>query len=303
MKPPAYRGRFAPTPSGPLHFGSLVAVLGSYLDARANGGEWGVRIEDVDPPRVVPGAADAILHVLDRFGFEWQGPVLYQSRRAEAYAEALARLSAAGWVYSCTCTRKHLSERARRGVDGPVYPGSCRHQPPGLPGQAQRFRVPDTRVVFQDGCLGHVACDPARECGDFVLRRADGVTPYQLAVVVDDAEQGISHVVRGADLLPSTPRQIALQAALGLPTPIYTHLPVVLDEHGDKLSKQTLARAIDPAHPITALRQAARFLALDQASVAGDLAEFWPAAVQDWPHRRRQPIRGRRPKNPGDSDS
>lgn len=303
MKPPAYRGRFAPTPSGPLHLGSLVAALGSYLDARVNDGAWLVRIEDVDPPRVVPGSADAILHALERFGFEWQDPVLYQSQRADAYAEALAHLNMAGRVYSCACTRKYLTDHARRGVDGPVYPGTCRHQPPGLPGQAQRFRVPDTRVAFQDACLGHVACDLARECGDFVLRRADGVTPYQLAVVVDDAEQGISHVVRGADLLPSTPRQIALQTALGLPTPHYTHLPVVLDDQGDKLSKQTLARAIDPAHPASALRQAARFLALDQASVAGDLAEFWSAAIQDWTHRPRQPIRGRRPKNPGDSDS
>lgn len=303
MKPPAYRGRFAPTPSGPLHIGSLVAALGSYLDACAQGGEWLVRIEDVDPPRVVPGAADAILHALDRFGFEWQGSVVYQSQRAEAYAVALARLAEAGQIYSCACTRKHLADHARRGVDGAVYPGTCRHQPPGRAGQAQRFRVPDIRVVFQDACLGRVACALAWECGDFVLRRADGVTSYQLAVVVDDAEQGISHVVRGADLLPSTPRQIALQTALGLPTPNYAHLPVVLDDHGDKLSKQTLARAIDPAHPVSALRQAARFLALDQASTAGDLAEFWPAAIQDWHRRRHQPIRGRRPKNPGDSDS
>ncbi|NTV96208.1 MAG: tRNA glutamyl-Q(34) synthetase GluQRS, partial [Thiobacillus sp.] len=224
MAPPAYRGRFAPTPSGPLHFGSLVAALGSCLEARSRDGAWLLRIEDVDPPRVVAGSADAILRTLDTFGFEWDGPVVYQSRRTEAYRAALADLRRLDLVYACSCSRKQLAETARRGIDGTVYPGTCRARHEHDARLAQRFRVPNVRITFTDGLLGRVACDVAPECGDFVLRRADGVYTYQLAVVVDDAEQGISHIVRGADLLTSTPRQIVLQQALGLPTPSYLHL-------------------------------------------------------------------------------
>lgn len=298
MAPPAYRGRFAPTPSGPLHFGSLVAALGSYLEARSRQGEWLLRIEDVDPPRVVAGAADAILRTLEAFGFEWDGPVIYQGRRTEAYAAALAELARLGLVYACACSRRQLAETARRGVDGPVYPGTCRARHHGT--GAWRFRVPEARVAFQDGLLGRVACDLAAECGDFVLRRADGVYTYQLAVVVDDAEQGITHVVRGADLLTSTPRQIALQRALGLPTPAYLHLPVALDEQGDKLSKQTLASPVEAADPLPALLAAAAFLGLALPADIAAVAEFWPAAQAAWPARRQAPIRGRRP-NPCNS--
>lgn len=300
MATPAYRGRFAPTPSGPLHFGSLVAALGSYLEARVRGGEWLLRIEDVDPPRVVAGSVDTILRTLDGFGFEWDGPVMYQSRRGEAYRAALEALRHLDLVYACACSRRRLSETARRGVDGPVYPGTCRtrHHPDRA--LAHRLRVPDIRVAFHDALLGRVACNVAGECGDFVLRRADGVYTYQLAVVVDDAEQGISHVVRGADLLTSTPRQIVLQQALGLPTPAYLHLPVALDEHGDKLSKQTLAQPVDRAFPLTALRAAARFLGLVLPAGIGDSAEFWQAAKAAWPGHPPPPIRGRRanPCNP-----
>ncbi|MDD5365063.1 MAG: tRNA glutamyl-Q(34) synthetase GluQRS [Gallionellaceae bacterium] len=295
MAMPAYRGRFAPTPSGPLHFGSLVAALGSYLEARSHDGAWLLRIEDVDPPRVAAGSADAILHTLEAFGFEWDGPVMYQSRRGEAYRAAVDELWHLGLVYACACSRKQLSEVARRGVDGPVYPGTCRTRQHADRALAQRFRVPDSRVIFHDNLLGHVACNVASECGDFVLRRADGIYSYQLAVVVDDAEQGVSHVVRGADLLTSTPRQIVLQQALDLPTPAYLHLPVAFDEQGAKLSKQTLAQPVESASPLAALRAAARFLGLALPADIDTSAGFWQAALAAWPGHSPPPIRGRRP--------
>ena len=291
MNPSPYRGRFAPTPSGPLHFGSLVAALGSYLDAKAHGGAWLVRMEDVDPPRVVAGAADAILRSLEAYGFEWDGPVMWQGRRGEAYQTALERLVAAGLVYGCACTRKTIAEISRMGVDGPVYPGTCRGRPAGE-GTAWRFLVPESRVAFQDLLLGRVACDVAGECGDFALKRADGVFAYQLAVVVDDAEQGISHVVRGADLLTSTPRQIVLQQALGYPTPAYLHLPVALDAAGEKLSKQTLAAPLDDADPLPALRRAARFLGMAMDDRVGRVGEFWLLARANWRRENLVPVRG-----------
>ncbi len=289
-----YRGRFAPTPSGPLHFGSLVAALGGCLDARARGGEWLLRIEDVDTPRVVAGAADAILRALEAFGFTWDGPVVWQSRRTEAYRAALERLRADGRLYACTCSRKDIAARARVGIDGPVYPGTCRGRP-ARADAALRFRVSDVRARFRDRLLGEVGCDLASECGDFVLRRVDGIYTYQLAVVVDDAGQGITDVVRGADLLTSTPRQIALQDALGLETPRYLHLPVVLDAAGDKLSKQTRAAPLDIAAPLPALARAARFLGLGDIE-AGSLAEFWAIAVARWPTARIPPVRAMRPR-------
>ena len=288
-----YRGRFAPTPSGPLHFGSLVAALGSYLDAKAHAGEWLVRMEDVDPPRVVAGSADAILRTLEAYGFAWDGPVLWQGTRGEAYQAALETLRAAGRVYGCTCSRKTIAETAREGVDGLVYPGTCRGRPADE-GTAQRFHVPQRRVTFFDDLLGRVACDVAAECGDFVLKRADGVFTYQLAVVVDDAAQGITHVVRGADLLASTPRQIVLQEALAYPTPAYLHLPVVLDAAGDKLSKQTLAAPLDDADPLPALLRAARFLGLEPEAVYGSVAEFWGWATRAWRRERLPTVRGRK---------
>ncbi|MEW5787436.1 MAG: tRNA glutamyl-Q(34) synthetase GluQRS [Pseudomonadota bacterium] len=289
---PVYRGRFAPTPSGPLHFGSLVAALGSCLDARSRGGQWLVRMEDVDPPRVVAGAADAILASLEAFGFAWDGPVLWQGRRGAAYGETLDRLARAGLIYGCACSRKRIAETAVTGVDGPVYPGTCRGRPPG-PGLASRFRVGVERVAFRDALLGRVACDLATECGDFVLQRVDGVYTYQLAVVVDDAFQDISHVVRGADLLASTPRQIALQRALGLATPEYLHLPVVLDRAGDKLSKQTRAAPLEDHRPLPALLGAARFLGMAPPGDLASVAEFWGWAVSAWRRETLPPLRGR----------
>lgn len=294
----AYRGRFAPTPSGALHFGSLIAALGSYLDARAHHGEWYLRIEDVDPPRVAPGASAGILRTLDAFGFEWDGPVVYQSQRGEAYAAVIAQLLNAGKLYGCDCTRKRmkenaLKENARIGVDGPVYPGTCRNRGIPLRG-ALRLRLQDERIVFDDLLAGRVACDVASECGDFVLRRADGVYTYQLAVTVDDAELGISHIVRGADLLASTPRQVVLQQALGYATPAYLHLPVALNVDGGKLSKQTLASALCDQQPLPALRQAAAFLGLALPADIATISEFWQAAPQHWQRNTLPLMRGKR---------
>lgn len=290
-----YRGRFAPSPSGPLHFGSLVAAMASFLDARSRGGEWLVRMEDVDPPRVVPGAADDILRTLDTFGLAWDGPVMYQSQRGEAYRAALDELRRLGRLYPCICSRKTLGGIAKRGVDGPVYPGTCRAMAHDPGPAALRFVVPDVRVVFDDAVQGRVGCNLMAECGDFVLRRADGVYTYQLAVVVDDAEQGITDIVRGADLLTSTPRQIALQQALGLPSVRYAHLPVALDEHGDKLSKQTLAEAVDTATPIGVLCTAAAFLGMSPPVDLAGIEEFWHWAVAAWSIDCVRPIRGCRP--------
>lgn len=287
-----YRGRFAPTPSGPLHFGSLVAVLASYLEARSHGGEWLLRIEDVDPPRVQTGAAASILGTLAAHGFVWDGGVLYQSRRGEAYQDALARLIDAGSVYTCACSRKRIADLSVPGVDGLVYPGTCRGRGINAVG-ALRYRVNAPRVVFHDALLGRVACDIGRECGDFVLKRADGVFTYQLAVVVDDAEQGITHVVRGADLLASTPRQIVLQQALGYPTPDYMHLPVVLDTLGFKLSKQTLAAPLEDGDPLPALRLAGRFLGLPEIGHVGGANAWLSVAIRLWSEAALPPLRGR----------
>lgn len=243
------RGRFAPSPTGPLHLGSLVAALGSYLDARANSGEWLVRIEDLDPPREQPGAADEILRALEALGFEWDGPVVYQSRRAPLYEEALAELAAHDLVYFCTCSRKEIADLGLPGIDGPRYPGTCRNAHHGSHDAAIRIRSDDRLIEFDDAVFGPRQQRVESTIGDFVLRRRDGLYSYQLAVAVDDADQGITDVVRGADLLDSTGRQILLQQILDVPTPHYAHLPVVVDEHGQKLSKQSGARPVDMRQP------------------------------------------------------
>ncbi len=280
--PRPYRGRFAPSPTGPLHLGSLVAALGSYLDARAHDGVWLLRMEDIDPPRIQPGAADGILRSLEAHGFAWDETVIRQSQRQSAYAEALEHLHQTGRVYACTCSRKEISLDARRGADGPVYPGTCRLSRHQSPHAALRFFAPDARLSFDDRLQGRIMCDMARDLGDFVLRRADGIYSYQLAVVVDDAEQGITDIVRGSDLLVSTPRQIALQQALGLATPAYLHLPVLLDAAGDKLSKQTLATPLNDADPLPTLLTAMHFLGQSDAHLPATLAEFWPWAIERW---------------------
>ena len=233
-------GRFAPSPTGPLHLGSLVAAVGSWLFARAEGGRWLVRMEDLDTPRVVPGADREILDALRRYGLEWDGEVVYQSQRIAHYEEALRSLRDRNLVFDCACSRAELQRAASAPAEREhIYPGTCRGGlPPGRVARAVRFRAPDEVIAFDDRAEGRVQENVARETGDFVIKRADGVFAYQLAVVVDDALQGVTQVVRGADLLSSTARQIALQRALGYPTPSYVHLPVVKNPDGSKISKR-----------------------------------------------------------------
>lgn len=289
---PAYRGRFAPTPSGPLHFGSLVAAAGSYLDAKSRGGEWQVRIDDVDPPRVAAGATDAILRTLEGFGLQWDGPVVFQGRRTQAYRDALERLRARGLVYACTCTRREIADAGLAGVEGPVYPGTCAHLYLDAEGAAMRLRTQGTTIAFDDLLQGHVSQDLARDIGDYVLRRADGVYAYHLACAVDDAFQGITHVVRGADLLASTPRQVHLQRLLGLPTPAYLHLPVAVNAVGEKLSKQTLAPAANVDAAAEILGNVLAFLghAPPTGLRGADIDEQWQWAIAQW-RRERLPRR------------
>ena len=249
------RGRFAPSPTGPLHFGSLLAAFGSWLAARGTGAEWRIRIEDVDGGRVVPGAAHDQLHTLAAFGLEHDGPVVWQSARGDLYAAALQRLLDAGLAFECHCSRADVA--ATGGVHRACRPGARRTDP------ALRLRVPEgSHAAFDDAVHGHVAQDVGREVGDFVLRRADGWWAYQLAVVVDDAAQGITEVVRGADLLESTPRQLLLQRALGVAQPRYLHLPLVVDGDGRKLSKSAGSLPVDARDPLPALRAA--WIALGQ---------------------------------------
>ncbi|MFN9489681.1 MAG: tRNA glutamyl-Q(34) synthetase GluQRS [Betaproteobacteria bacterium] len=282
---PAYRGRFAPSPTGPLHFGSLVAAVGSFLDARAHHGAWLLRIENLDRPRCVPGAEDDIRRTLDALGLHADGVVLRQSERDEAYAAALDQLDRLGKIYGCACSRREIADSALAGIDGPVYPGTCRRGlPPGRAARAWRVRCEATAISFDDRIQGRIRHDPAQDIGDFVLKRADGLYAYQLAVVVDDAAQGITDVVRGADLLDSTTRQIHLQRLLGLAVPRYAHLPVAVNAQGEKLSKQTLAAAVDAREPVVLLNRVLEFLG--QARVddceTQDLAAFWPAAIAGW---------------------
>lgn len=261
---PRYRGRFAPSPTGPLHFGSLVAALGSWLDAHRHQGEWWVRMEDIDTPRNQPGADSGILHTLEAFGFVWEGEVIWQSQRLDAYHAALETLKAAGSAYPCACSRREIAgAHSRPAMDGGlVYPGTCRQGlAQGQTPRAWRLRVDDRHLCVDDRLQGPICQQLARDVGDFVLLRADGLFAYQLAVVVDDAWQGMTDVVRGLDLIASTPRQVWLQQQLGLPTPRYAHLPLVTNAAGEKLSKQTRAPALDHRRAAAQLCQALAFLA------------------------------------------
>jgi glutamyl-Q tRNA(Asp) synthetase len=256
-----YVGRFAPSPTGPLHFGSLVAALASYMEARAAKGKWLLRMEDLDRPREQPGATDQILCALERLGFEWDGPVLWQSARLERYRAALEDLSRRGFAYPCGCSRKELEDSALALDGARVYPGTCRQGlAPGKSARAVRLRTHGAPIAFADRIQGEIEQRVERDVGDFVLQRADGVYAYQLAVVVDDLEQGVTDVVRGADLLDSTARQIHLQRILGAHTPRYAHVPVAVDTAGQKLSKQTGAAPLDLADPKRELARARRFL-------------------------------------------
>lgn len=287
-----YVGRFAPSPTGPLHAGSLVAAMASYLDAKAHSGQWLVRIEDIDEARSTTGVAEQQLQTLLGLGMRWDGEVVWQSQRKKLYQQAFERLHAT--IYPCGCTRREIAD-SRIGIaaDGAaVYPGTCRNGlAPGRQARAYRLRVPELNqpnecISFDDAWMGPTTQHLATEVGDFVLKRADGYWAYQLAVVVDDAAQGVTHVVRGADLLESTARQIYLQRLLQLPTPAYMHVPVVTNQQGEKLSKQTGARELDLQRPLVALGDAAHFLGLEIAS-PHSIDAFWRDATNAWIQLRR----------------
>ncbi|MEM7209448.1 MAG: tRNA glutamyl-Q(34) synthetase GluQRS [Pseudomonadota bacterium] len=271
----AYIGRFAPSPTGPLHFGSLVAAMGSYLEAKSQSGRWLLRIEDLDPPREVAGAGESIIRTLDALGFEWDGSITYQSQRTELYLHALDKFARDGATFRCACSRRQLAAQQ-------IYPGTCRYLNLREKSTSIRLRVTG-KIDFVDSIQGNCSETLERECGDFVVRRRDGLFAYQLAVVVDDADQDITHVVRGADLLENTARQIFLQRQLAVSTPQYCHLPVAINKHGEKLSKQTFAPAIEKFSPPAALRSAWEFLGQTNidASVV-DTGEFWQRALALW---------------------
>lgn len=284
-----YVGRFAPSPSGPLHAGSLATALASWLDARAHDGSWLLRIEDVDTPRTVPGAAEVIMAQLDALGLAWDGEIIWQSRRGDAYQAAFDTLAARGLIYGCGCTRREIADSALRGQTTPgtdgerPYPGTCRHGlPEGRQARAWRLRVPDGVERFEDRWLGPQEQDVAQAVGDFALRRADGLWAYQLAVVADDAAQGVTDVVRGADLLSSTARQRVLGRLLGLPPLRYMHVPLILDAaSGLKLSKQNGAPPIDTGAPLKALGAAWEALGFAPFAAAG-IAPFLREATARW---------------------
>lgn len=300
-----YVGRYAPSPSGPLHAGSLVAALASYLDARAHHGRWLLRIEDVDTPRVMPGAADTICQQLQAMGLQWDGPLIWQSQRGDAYTDAFTQLHDQGLIYGCGCTRREIADSAalrastlRPAIAGDgttpdtstpgnesPYPGTCRHGlAPGRQARAWRLRVPAGVVTDTDRWLGPQRQDVAHEVGDFILRRADGLWAYQLAVVVDDAAQGVTHVVRGADLLSSTARQRVLQRLLHLPEPAMMHVPLVTGQDGRKLSKQNGAAAFDDTQPLQSLQAAWHHLGFAPCE-AGNVSDFLTRATQCWATR------------------
>ena len=267
----AYRGRFAPSPTGDLHFGSLVTAVAGYLDARRAGGEWLVLIEDVDQPRTVPGSSDRILHCLEGYGMHWDGAVMYQSQRGEAYAMALEQLGQL--TYGCACSRSELTQHE-------YYPGTCRKGlANGRIARSRRVRVPDREILWEDRRLGPQRENLAESVGDFVLRRADGLWAYQLAVVVDDGAQGITDIVRGEDLLTSTARQIYLQELLQMPHPRYWHVPLVLDAQGQKLSKQTHAQPVPTCGSPIVLAKALRFLGEPVPSGLNEIAPLWQWAI------------------------
>lgn len=291
--PMTYRGRFAPSPTGPLHFGSLVAAVGSWLRARAQSGVWLIRMEDLDPPREVPGAAADILATLAAFGMQSDEPVVFQSQRELAYDGAFQRLLDAGLVFACGCSRSDLES------NGGIHIGTCIAPVDPARASAWRLRVPDLTIGFHDLAFGPQAQNLRAEVGDIVIKRVEGWYAYQLAVVVDDAFQGITEVVRGADLLSSTPRQIHLQRILGYPRPAYLHLPLVLDANGQKLSKQDRARPVDRSDPIPALRAALAYLGQRSDRPAASVDALLSAAVSDFEltrlPRARLPIRAPEP--------
>ena len=275
-----YRGRFAPTPSGPLHWGSLLTALVSYLDAKANGGQWFLRIDDLDTARVRPGATDAIMRCLEAHGLGWDGPVTYQSGDPERYQSALRQLHQSGWLYACTCSRK--------AVAGQRYPGTCSTRQHPEDGAALRIRCPPAAVRFADYFAGPQQVDLTAAFGDFIVKRRDNVVAYQLAAAVDDAAPGITRVVRGGDLLDSTPRQLHVLSALGLAKPEYGHLPILIDDKGVKLSKQLGSAPIVESQAADNLQVLLRWLDLltpDSRSSSASVVELLNTAIHRWRER------------------
>lgn len=258
---PDYRGRFAPSPTGPLHFGSLIAAVASYLQARINRGSWLLRIEDIDTPRCSSDAATNILNALEHYGLHWDEDVTYQSQRNTRYEHALEHLHDVGLSYDCACSRKEIARVARTGTDGYIYPGTCRTGlPAGKAARTVRVKTDESEIVINDPIQGMITQHILTDAGDFILKRADGLYAYQLAVVVDDAEQQITEVVRGSDIFDLTPRQVWLQQQLGYPTPRYVHTPVAVNNQGQKLSKQTLAEPLSFGDPRPVLIHVLDFL-------------------------------------------
>lgn len=288
-----YRGRFAPSPSGPLHFGSLVAATTSYLQALANNGEWWLRVEDIDPPREVAGASDAIVSSLAVHGFTWTGEPRYQSKNREQHYAAIKELLDSGQAYPCTCTRKHIRATAKSGPTGPIYPGTCRNRPDssmsadaalGDDDRAIRIRTSDELVGFTDRLQGRIEHRIRSQIGDILILRKNNLIAYHLAVVVDDHAQGMTEIVRGVDLLESTPIQIFLQRMLGLTTPAYLHFPIAVDSSGDKLSKQTGAQPVNDATPVRNLLRCLEFLGQQPPDDLSDstVAVIWEWARENW---------------------
>lgn len=277
-----YVGRFAPSPTGPLHFGSLVCAMATYLDARAHAGTWLIRIEDIDPPRDIPGADSDIIRTLAGFGMQSDKEIVWQSDRHALYEKAFNQLKSSGAVYGCACSRSEILAKDKvLGLPLGVYPGTCRSGTHGRDIRTWRFLTNSVPVTFFDRIQGSYTQNVEHDVGDFVVRRADGLWAYQLAVVVDDADQKVTHVVRGADLLDNTPRQILLQKALGLVTPTYMHIAVVTDANGQKLSKQTKAKPVNCVDPLPVLQSAFEFLGFQKIS-AKSLDAFWQSATQCW---------------------
>lgn len=280
-----YVGRYAPSPTGPLHFGSLVAGVASYLEANANNGHWLLRMDDLDQPRVLPNAADDILRTLEAFGFEWHNNVLYQSMQTSAYMAAFELLLNKQLIYPCSCTRKEIADSAVHGIDGFVYPGICRNKRIASNHySAMRIKTKDEKIGFNDLVQGHLSHNIFQDIGDFVLQRADGYYTYQLATVVDDNLQGVTHIVRGADLLDSTSRQIFLQHQLNYPNLIYAHIPVATNIDNKKLSKQTLAPSLDLQQKSNLLWQSLQFLGQNPPNslTNENITNIWHWAKTNW---------------------
>jgi glutamyl-Q tRNA(Asp) synthetase len=281
----SYIGRYAPSPSGPLHFGSLVAAMASYLEARANNGLWLLRIDDLDIPRTMPGATDSIFKTLEALGFEWHGEITYQSRRTEAYINAFEALSQQDLIYPCACTRKEIADSATQGIDSFIYPGTCRQGVSHLKEHyAWRIKSAPINISINDAIQGLITQNIGTDIGDFVLKRADGLFTYQLATVVDDAHQSVTHILRGADLLDSTPRQVYLQKILNIAQPEYAHIPVATNALGEKLSKQTLATSLDIQQTSTLLWQALDFLGQNPPNTLKreTTGQIWQWAKSHW---------------------